>query len=156
MNGIEQILQKWTNEMQDELIDQYHKLGLKASGKFERGLKNEVTENKLKIIDTAGHSWYMVNGRNPNHSQDPQKLKKWVGWAGSTFLKQWVEDKGLSISPFAVAWKIAKGGIKVPNINNSGELMKVFSQNKFDGLINKLGNYEIETIKSEVVKAWQR
>ena len=149
MTGIEQILDNWVKDMQDELIDQYHNLGLKASGAFERGLKNETSQNKTRIIDTVGNSWYMVNGRNKNKSQDKDSVKKWVGWAGSTFLKKWVQDKGLDISPFAVAYSIAKKGFKGPA---NGKLMDVFTQNKFDELTKELGNYQIETIKSEVVK----
>lgn len=156
MTEIDKILDKWINDRQKELVQQYDSLGLRASGKFEKGLVNETENKKTRLIDTYGHSWYMVNGRAPNKNQSPEKLKAWVGWAGSTFLKQWVDDKGLSVSPFAVAWKIAKSGVLVPNKNNSGKLMDIFTQNKFDNLGVEILNYEVKNIKSEIVKTWQQ
>lgn len=156
MTEIDKILDKWIKERQKELVQQYDSLGLRASGKFEKGLINETENQKTRLIDTYGHSWYMVNGRQPNKNQSPEKLKAWVGWAGSTFLKQWVDDKGLDISPFAVAWSIARKGILVPNKNNSGKLMDIFTQNKFDNLGVEILNYEVTNIKSEIIKTWQQ
>lgn len=156
MTEIDKILDKWINDRQKELVQQYDSLGLRASGKFEKGLVNETENQKTRLIDTYGHSLYMVNGRAPNKNQSPEKLKAWVGWAGSTFLKQWVDDKGLSVSPFAVAWKIAKSGVLVPNKNNSGKLMDIFTQNKFDNLGVEILNYEVTNIKSEIIKTWQQ
>lgn len=163
MTGIETILNEWSENRKSELIDTYKSMGLKASGAFEKGLKTETRSGNTKIW-TAPHTWYMVNGRNPNLKQDDASLKKWVGWAGSTFLKKWVDDKNLNISPFAVAWKIAKndpekgwGGIKVPNPHNDGKLISsVLNQSSFDLLIKEIGIYEIKEIKSEIVKAWQQ
>lgn len=156
MNGIEIILNEWSENRKTELIENYKSMGLKASGAFEKGLKTETRIGNTKIW-TVPHTWYMVNGRNPNYKQDPESLKKWVGWAGSTFLKKWVDDKGLNISPFAVAWKIAKSGINVPNRFNDGDLISsVLTQSSFDLLIKEIGIYEIKEIKSEIVKAWQQ
>lgn len=156
MTEIDKILDKWIKERQKELVQQYDSLGLRASGKFEKGLVNETENKKTRLIDTYGHSWYMVNGRSPNKNQSQEKLKAWVGWAGSTFIKQWVDDKGLDISPFAVAWSIARKGILVPNKNNSGKLMDIFTQNNFDNLGVEILNYEVTNIKSEIVKTWQQ
>lgn len=156
MTEIDKILDKWINDRQKELVQQYDSLGLRASGKFEKGLVNETENQKTRLIDTYGHSLYMVNGRAPNKNQSPEKLKAWVGWAGSTFLKQWVDDKGLIVSPFAVAWKIAKSGVLVPNKNNSGKLMDIFTQNNFDNLGVEILNFEIKNIKSEIIKTWKQ
>ena len=156
MNGIEIILNEWSEKRKSELIENYKSMGLKASGAFEKGLKTETTIGNTKIW-TVPHTWYMVNGRNPNLKQDDASLKKWVGWAGSTFLKKWVDDKNLSISPFAVAWKIARSGVNVPNKFNDGTLVSsVLTQSSFDLLIKEIGIYEIKEIKSEIVKAWQQ
>ena len=114
MEGIQQILNDWSERTKQELISTYRNKGLKASGAFENGLTTDTTENRTQIW-TVPHTLYMVNGRGKNSSQDKEAVRKWVGWAGSTFLKKWVEDKGLDISPFAVAYKIARQGIRVPN-----------------------------------------
>jgi hypothetical protein len=156
MEGIQYILNEWSEQTKEELIDKYKSMGLKASGAFEEGLTTETDENSTKIW-TVPHTWYMVNGRNRNSSQDKEKIKKWVGWAGSTFLKKWVEDKGLDISPFAVAYKIAREGIRVPNQYNDGTLISsVINDNSIDGLLSKMGIYIIKDIKTEIQQTWQR
>ena len=60
----------------------------------------------------------MLFGRRPNFNQDPKAIKRFVGFAGSTFLKDWVKNKGLSINPYAVAYKIARKGIAEPTPPN--------------------------------------
>ena len=99
----------------------------------------------------------MVHGRGKNSSQDKEAVRKWVGWAGSTFLKKWVEDKGLDISPFAVAYKIARQGIRVPNENNDGRLIsEVITAQSISGLLEKMGAYIITDIKTDIQKTWQQ
>ena len=156
MEGIQYILNEWSEQTKQELIDKYKSMGLKASGEFEKGLTTDTTENSTKIW-TAPHTWYMVNGRNQNIKQDKESIKKWVGWAGSTFLKKWVEDKGLDISPFAVAYKIARQGISVPNRYNEGTLISsVINDNSISGLLSQMGIYIIKDIKTEIQQTWQR
>ena len=156
MEGIQLILSEWAERTKQELIDKYKSMGLKASGAFEDGLSTETDENSTKIW-TVPHTWYMVNGRNQNIKQDKESIKKWVGWAGSTFLKKWVEDKGLDISPFAVAYKIAREGIRVPNQYNDGTLISsVINDNSIERLLSEIGVFTIKDIKSEIIKTWQR
>lgn len=156
MEGIQQILHEWSERTRKELIEKYRSMGLKASGAFEEGLTVETSEMKTAIW-TVPHTWFMVNGRNRNSSNDKETIKKWVGWAGSTFLKKWVEDKGLDISPFAVAWKIARQGISVPNRHNEGTLISsVINDNSISGLLSQMGIYIIKDIKTEIQQTWQR
>ena len=156
MEGIQFILNEWAERTKQELIDKYNSMGLKASGAFEDGLSTETDESSTKIW-TVPHTWFMVEGRGSNSSQDKDKVKKWVGWAGSTFLKKWVSDKGLDISPFAVAWKIAREGIKVPNQYNDGTLISsVINDNSIERLLSEMGIFTIKEIKSEIIKTWQR
>ena len=156
MEGIQQILNDWSERTKQELIDKYRSMGLKASGAFEKGLTTDTTESRTQIW-TVPHTWYMVHGRNKNASQDKDSIKKWVGWAGSTFLKKWVADKGLDISPFAVAYKIARQGISVPNRYNEGTLISsVINDNSISGLLSQMGIYIIKDIKTEIQQTWQR
>ena len=156
MEGIQFILNEWAERTKQELIDKYNSMGLKASGAFEDGLSTETDESSTKIW-TVPHTWFMVEGRGSNSSQDKDKVKKWVGWAGSTFLKKWVSDKGLDISPFAVAYKIARQGIRVPNENNDGTLISsVINDNSIERLLSDMGIFTIKEIKSEIIKTWQR
>ena len=156
MEGIQFILNEWAERTKQELIDNYKSMGLKASGSFENGLTTETNESSTKIW-TVPHTWFMVEGRGRNSSQDKDKVKKWVGWAGSTFLKKWVEDKGLDISPFAVAYKIAREGIRVPNQHNDGTLISsVINNNSIERLLSEMGTYIITDIKTDIQKTWQQ
>ena len=156
MTGIQSILNKWSEDTVKELIDKYRSMGLKASGAFEDGLTIENGDMSTAIW-TVPHTWFMVNGRNRNSNQDEKAINKWVGWAGSTFLKKWVDEKGLDISPFAVAYKIARQGIRVPNENNDGMLIsEVITAHSISGLLEKMGAYIITDIKTDIQKTWQQ
>ena len=147
---------EWATEKENDFIKNYERLGLRASGEWERSLSNETTETESNIkieFFGANYTYQLENGRLPNKNQDPQALKFWVGWAGSTFLKQWVADKGLSISPFAVAWKIAREGVKVPNPNNAGGLISdVITNESISLLLDSMTDGILKDVKSTVIK----
>lgn len=154
MSKVDDISKKWLQDTQKDLIDNYNRLGLRASGKWANSLKteykNKVTSINL-IITGEDYTEQLENGRRPNQNQTPEALKKWVGWAGSTFLAKWVKDKGLSLSPFAVAWKIAREGWKVPNKNNAGGLVTdVVNKENTNKLIQDLGQAYIDTVFSDI------
>ena len=75
MTGIQSILNKWSEDTVKELIDKYRSMGLKAYGAFEEGLTTETSEMKTAIW-TVSHTWFMVNGRNRNQSNDKETIKK--------------------------------------------------------------------------------
>jgi hypothetical protein len=76
-----------------------------------------------------------------------------VGWAGSTFLKKWVEDKGIAANPFAVAQKIAREGIRVPNRYNAGDVVaKVINAQRIQQLAEQVKPDTIEFARSEIRK----
>lgn len=87
------------------LIPKFNELGMNASGEWIANVRAEGN-----AIWGRDYTQYLVEGRPPNNNQEPEALKAWVGWAGSTFLKDWVRDKGLNINPYAVAYKIAREG----------------------------------------------
>lgn len=147
---------EWAAEKENDFIKNYERLGLRASGEWERSLFNEVTEtdSKIKIgFFGANYSQQLENGRLPNRNQDLKALKAWVGWAGSTFLKDWVSDKGININPFAVAWKIAREGVKVPNAYNEGGLISdVITNESVSLLLNEMAGGILLGIKSDIIK----
>jgi len=86
-----------------------------ASGKLAASVNYKVDNGVLRVYADKQVYW-IAYGRKPNRKQDGLSIRKWVGWAGSTFLKDWVEAKGISISPYAVAYSIArKGNSLYPN-----------------------------------------
>ena len=108
-----EILRTWLEEQKTGIIANYNAKGRRASGGFESKTYVQTDGNKGAIM-APRYAGAMLFGRRANTNQDPKAIKNWVGWAGSTFLKDWVQNKGLSISPFAVAYKIARNGIAEP------------------------------------------
>lgn len=152
-----EILYKWLEGIRRDLIANYDRLGLRASGQWERSLKSFVTEDGSKI--SAGmfgqdYTYWIENGRRKNQDQTDEGLKAWVGWAGSTFIDKWVHDKGISANPYAVAWKIAKKGWTVPNQFNAGGLVSdVVTKEKVQELNRNLLLSIINEFKSTVINA---
>ena len=108
-----EILRTWLEEQKTGIIANYNAKGRKASGRFERETYVQMDTNKGAIM-APSYAGVMLFGRKPNLNQDPKAIRSWVGWAGSTFLKDWVQNKGFSISPFVVAYNIARKGIAEP------------------------------------------
>lgn len=156
MESIKSILNRWALASEVKLIKNYEAKNLKASGHFAESLRSEITENSVTIYG-AKQVEMMVAGRKANTKQDDESLRKWVGWAGSTFLKDWVKDKGLSLSSYAVAWKIAREGVKVPNTHNDGRLLKdTFTPENISSLTKEIGRFYAVEISSSIQKAWQQ
>jgi len=149
-------VEKWSDGTIDLLKQNYNKLGLKASGKWANDLESQnkisTTNINIKILG-SNYTYYLENGRLPNKNQDKTALQKWVGWAGSTFLKDWITQKGINANPFAVAWKIARKGIKVPNANNTGGLVSdVITKQRIQILLDDLKAFYVSDLKSDIIK----
>lgn len=159
MSSYKEISQAWAVKQMVDLENAYISRGQKASGQFGDSIEDKIEVNDYKIsieILGAKQIGIMQKGRIPNKNQTPEKLIAWVGWAGSTFLKNWVKDKSLSISPYAVAWKIAKEGITVPNRYNDGMLLNsVFTKDSIEDLTKEIGAYSLKEFTSKYMKAWQ-
>lgn len=154
--SVESIISKWLNDAEKDLVKNYDKLGLRASGNWAKELEqiNEVTTNRIKVgMLGAQYTGAIETGRSKNKNQSEKAIRAWVGWAGSTFLKQWVEDKKIDVSPFAVAYKIAREGWKVPNKFNAGGLVSdVITRKRINELMRDLLFSRIEDFQSEIIK----
>ena len=87
----EEIINNWLEDSRTDLVENYKRLGLKASGKWSESLESFTEQNgKQKTIGISGqhYTYYLENGRSPNKKQSKEDIKKWVGWAGYTFLKK--------------------------------------------------------------------
>lgn len=152
---IKELVEDWTKKIENDLIENYNRIGLKASGNWEKELESQVKISPKSInIRFLGSSYtgVLTQGRKPNKNQEPSKLRAWVGWAGSTFLKDWVNQKNISANPFAVAYKIAREGIKVPNSHNPGTLVSdAINDSSIQKLIDDLKIFVIDDIKSDII-----
>ena len=137
-----------------DLIDNYNKLGLRASGRYARELKSVVTtsgtKTNLTIIGPI-ESYFMEQGRAPNKVQSHQAVKN-LGW----YLQQWVADKGINVNPYAAAHKIVYQGITVPNPNNPGGVISDIINDQWFSELNKIIGFDVITrIESDVLKQFK-
>lgn len=149
----EEILIKWLDKTKDDLIKNYDRLGLRASGNWAKQLETYIEKKGFSfIIGILGEQYTgaIEYGRRPNLKQDNESIRRFVGWAGSTFIEQWVKDKGLDLNPYAVAYKIANHGWKVPNPYNKGGLLSDVLDKNVEDLKKQLYNAQIEDIKTQV------
>lgn len=141
-------VEKWFEGRRVALIKEYNPI--KASGKFAEELQVNVKQQGSKIkgeITGARHTEQIIKGRRPNRKQDSDSLRSFVGWAGSTFLRQWVKDKGLSINPYAVAYKIAREGFQPVKPNLIDLSIKQSDLNNLKEVVRK--NYG-EVLRNEI------
>ncbi len=137
-----------------DLIDNYNKLGLRASGRYARELKSVVTtsgtKTNLKITGPI-EAIFMEQGRGPNKVQSHQAVKN-LGW----YLQQWVADKGIDVNPYAAAHKIVYEGITVPNPNNPGGVISDIINDQWFAELNKVIGFDVITrIESDVLKQFK-
>lgn len=154
MNSAADIVTEYLNKTKGDLVKSYRDKGLKASGKYEKGLTVSVEDTGRKIkayIESEGHVWFMEKGRKPNRNQTAQAVRS-LG----KILEQWVKDKGISVNPYAAAHKIVHKGIDVPNRHNIGEVVtEVITDEWFNKLIEKMSEWHINVVKSEVSKIFK-
>lgn len=149
-----EILNEFFKVLKEEIIVNYDKLGLRASGKFANELDSTIdTSSKLngKIVG-ASYTKQLVEGRRAG-----------LGEEGSLkyAIRQWIDDKRIvpkgnitkDSLAFLISRKIHREGIKVPNQYNSGTLLTdVITDSKINGLIDKLKGYYLFRAKSELTK----
>jgi hypothetical protein len=138
------------NQLKKDLIESYDRLKLRASGKWADSLESFINETDSGVnfgMIGQHYSWFMQKGRKRNKLQSEDDINKFIRWAGSTFLKKWVEDKELLISPYYVAWKIATKGITVPNRYNKGTLLNFVTKDYFSDIVKKTYLTEIKDLR---------
>ena len=150
------IIEAWEQSILKDYLAAMDSKGITASGKTRQFSKVVMREDG-GAIEVPLYNKGLIHGRSPNTNQNPERLRSWVGWAGSTFLKDWVEVKGIDISPYAVAWKIARQGWTVPNRYNDGQLVnETITDQKKSALLKELGNMYVTEIKTTINEKWQQ
>lgn len=140
---IEPIIKEVINKF---LIPKFLELGMDASGEWVSSLEARGFE-----IWGRDYTQYLVEGRPPNNNQNPQDLRRWAVWAGSTFIKDWVNNKGISAPPIAVAYKIAREGTK--HYPKGTDLLDVLSSSEVENFIaNELGRLVVVKVQKEFIK----
>jgi hypothetical protein len=118
---IKVILDKFSKRIIEKFIAKYDELGLRASGEFEEGLSAEI-DNTTMIIWGAFHSQFMEKGRRSGGRPPIPSIMRWLE-TKKGLPPSMLKDK--KRTAWAIATKIAKEGIKVPNEHNPGEVISM-------------------------------
>ena len=105
----EQIQKVMNGVITNFLIPSFIESGHNASGKFIESLTADGYDNK-GFINGNDYIFFIINGRNPNRDQSPEALNHFMKWAGHYIFKDWVKEKGINASPYAIAYNVGKYG----------------------------------------------
>ena len=104
-------------EVMQEVIDKFLKprfieLGMNASGSWLAALEARVN-NGVGEIWGRDYTYWLNNGRGPNHDQSTEAINRWAAWYGPNVMKPWAQSKGLVFDNyFLLARSIALNGTK--------------------------------------------
>ena len=143
-------VQKWLDDSKAKIIANYNRDNMRASGSFEKSLRNEIKETPGRLIATmvgAHHSLFVDQGRNSGKRPPISAIL------------QWIEDKRIvptDISKqslaFLIARKIGNEGWKPKNTYPNGVISSVINQNEIDKLLISLSKVAKTNIRTEI---WQ-
>ena len=139
------IIKKWTEQVKEDLIKEYDRLGLRASGNFEKSLVTFNTD-KRAIIYGAKYAYQMQNGRSAGTYPPRKAIEDWIDAKG---LKYDIPKSSLA---FLIARKIFREGIKVPNKYNAGGVISnVITEQRVQELIDQLRMVNVLQVSSEII-----
>jgi len=142
-------VEEWLSETTTALIENYNRLGLRASGEWEQSLKGtqEETETGVKVIILgAKYTEQLSIGRRPGKMPPRQAILDWI------------REKNIQseLKPQTLAYliqrKIGRDGIKVPNRYNAGGLVSdVITEERINELIKNVGNVVLREQRSDIL-----
>jgi len=157
MTNEQEIFTKYLEQLRLKLIQKYDEYGLRASGKYEDEMEGEASDHGF-VLFGAKHSEYMERGRGPggNYKKIAPIIRDWIEVKSS--LPQFFRENKESLS-FAIAYRIAEEGIKVPNQYNKGKVVSLvvneFLAKDVDKLINEIGLVYLERFRSQITNVFK-
>lgn len=155
---IQAIVDTWLGDAKKDLVKNYDKLGLRASGEWANSLEEfvQLSESRINIgILGERYTGALESGRKPTSAKQ----------AGNPTLREliriWIDDKGIvpqgKISKdslaFLIARKIHEKGIQVPNKFNAGGLVSdVITKERIAQLNRELTLFYVDGFKSDIIK----
>ena len=150
MSDSRSILEAWLNIIANDYKSIIDSKGLTASGKTKEKTAVVMREDGGGI-EVPLYNKALFQGRKPNTNKDDASIRKFVGWAGYYIFTPWVQQKGLAISPYYVAWKVAtKGYEKKLSID------EIVTEQKKKDLLQSMGNNYVTELKQSINEIWQR
>jgi hypothetical protein len=154
---IAEAIEDWLEDSKKQIIANYHKDNMKASGNFERSLETSITQSggSVKAQLTGTHySLFVDQGRG-------KTTKSGSGTELRDAIEQWVKDKpiipkdGISQDDliFLITRKIHREGWKPKNQYPNGVISSVVNDASINKLLLSLQNITVNNITSEL---WQQ
>lgn len=133
---VTKILHDEFNSIRVDLIKRHNELGMKASGKWEKGLEVNATKHKSTLLGEH-YTYQLVNGRK-NGKFPPREN-----------IEQWIRDKGIqselkvSILAFLIARKIAKEGTKYFRQGGTDLIDSVITPERIQSILDKISHVSV-------------
>lgn len=143
------IIKQWLEELRTDLIAEYDKLKLRASGNYEESLHYFATD-KRAIMYGAKYSYQMELGRKPGTYPPRQAIEDWIDAKGLKYGVAYGISK--SSLAFLIQRKIFRDGINVPNkFNQGGVISSVVTEERIQNLIDQLRFVNVLQVSSEII-----
>ena len=143
-------VQKWLDDSKAKIIANYNRDNMRASGSFEKSLRNEIKETPGRVIATmvgAHHSLFVDQGRNAGKRPPISAILKWID--DKRIVPKDISKPSLA---FLIARKIGNEGWKPKNSYPNGVISSVINQNEIDKLLISLSKVAKTNIRTEI---WQ-
>ena len=143
-------VQKWLDDSKAKIIANYNRDNMRASGSFEKSLRNEIKETPGRVIATmvgAHHSLFVDQGRNAGKRPPISAILKWID--DKRIVPTDISKPSLA---FLIARKIGNEGWKPKNTYPNGVISSVINQNEIDKLLISLSKVAKTNIRTEI---WQ-
>lgn len=140
------VVKEWLEQLRIDLIAEYDRLGLRASGNYEKSLYFFATD-KRAIMYGAKYAYQMQYGRKPGTYPPREAIEDWID---AKKLQYTIPKSSLA---FLIQRKIFSEGIKVPSKYNAGGVIaNVITEERIQVLIDKLRFVNILQVSSDVVE----
>lgn len=118
MQLIEQTLSDKADQFISDIQTTQRQIGIRASGRSAASLRKAVTRSgqtsTLQLLGAA-YFYQQMHGRKPSSKKPSRAMVE--------SLREWVKIRGLNIPAYAIAMKIQREGITVPNRFNPGGVL---------------------------------
>lgn len=125
----ELITQENILEITNGVIDNFLKphfieKGLSASGSTVDSMtaRTEINKGIISANASIGAALY---GRGPNKDQNDEAVNNWVKWFAPNVFQPWMNIRGLSGSPYALAHTIAREGSRRFRENDPSDFLEI-------------------------------
>lgn len=148
---IAETVQLWLNNSKAQIISNYDRDNMRASGSFSKSLRVEILEQSGTVKGTlygAHHSLFVDDGRGAGKQPLRSVILKWINDKNIT-LKDNISKDSLA---FLIARKIGREGWRPKNRYPNGVISSVINNDSIKELIVSLGaNVKIQ-VQSDI---WQ-